>query len=166
MKLNNTQTIHLGSSLAANSCLTDFSSLCIKDNQTCTNECGFIPAQFIVLDGDKLESQIAKLAMRSPLKSVDMIFVAATVSGLNKVVLVELRYNFKNVFNLNRTELELKVSNTLQNLSSSGYSNDYCYFVFCESLVQQARSRMARMNPVIPRKFLTCTTKELVSLHT
>ena len=82
-----------------------------------------------------------------------------------EMLLVELRFNYTNLANLNRTVLLEKVSGshlTLKNIEN--IHRDYI-FIFQPHLVQQAINRLQRMNPRIPNNYVAMDLSQLIQLY-
>lgn len=103
-------------------------------------------------------------------KSVDIAF------GCEKKVLqlVECRYNYVNPLNLERKELELKVSNSkelLQRQVQSCLDYTHCnttVLLFSDKLIEQARNRVRRLFPMRSSKksesFKALSTNEFIAV--
>jgi len=82
-----------------------------------------------------------------------------------EILLVEFRFNYKNPNNLQKGDLEGKVSGSKSFLGNSVKINDNYIFIFKPNLIQQARNRMQRMNPKIPNNYIVMDLEGLVTKY-
>lgn len=79
------------------------------------------------------------------------------------MLLVELRFNYKNLANLNRIVLLEKVNGSFLALDNSVDINSNYIFIFQPHLVQQAINRLQRMNPKIPNNYTAMDLDQLIA---
>jgi len=152
MKYNGLATLNHSISKSYPSCLADLNEVILREDDSLSS----IPALFdsiCVQDMDCVERIIANAELRQRRKSMDISFAISNTSR-TEMLLVELRFNYKNLANLNREVLMDKVFGTSENLGITiPIHNDYI-FIFQPSLVAQAINRLQRMNPRIPNNYV------------
>ncbi len=157
MKYSKIKTLTLSNSLNKSECLVNFNDLIINEGYTGVlvfNETD------IVLDMDCVELKIAQSEHRVNNSSMDCAFVIDDESN-EEVLLVELRFNYKNMKNLDRNKLLKKVLGSTLAIDNSIPINNKYIFIFKKSLVQQAKNRLYRMMPKIPNNYLSMSIQEL-----
>ncbi len=82
------------------------------------------------------------------------------VTNKEEMLLVELRFNYQNLKNLKKSDLEGKVRGSVALLPNNVIHTEYL-FIFQPNLVAEARRRLARMNPVIPNNYKTMDLDKL-----
>ena len=115
-----------------------------------------------VLDIDAAEVEIAKYEFRLQNSTMDCSFA---ISDLNdtKMLLVEFRFNYLNLKNLNRNKLLDKVAGSILLLGNNiGIFQEYI-FIFQPSLKAQAQRRLFMMNPKIPSNYIALEINDLKS---
>lgn len=105
-----------------------------------------------VIDMDCVELISASNQGRDQNKSMDCAFIISDHQN-DKVVFAEFRFNYENLANLNRKSLIGKVTGSTAIIGGSVPVLQEYAFIFESSLLQQARSRLSRMNPVIPNNY-------------
>jgi hypothetical protein len=163
MKYSETETRNLSAQINKDMCLEDLNDLIVKEG--CSETLPVFVNNEIVLDMDCVELKLAKAESRKQNKSMDSAFVIADNSGTKKdILLVEFRFNYTNMKNLDRNELEGKVSGSLNSLKSITNIHTQHYFIFDSSLKNQALSRLNRMNPRIPTYYIATDISEFKSM--
>lgn len=115
-----------------------------------------------VLDLDRAEVETAKQESRLRNSTMDCSFA---ISDLNdtKMLLVEFRFNYLNLKNLNRNKLLDKVAGSILLLGNTiGIFQEYI-FIFQPSLKAQAQRRLFMMNPKIPTNYIALDVNDLKS---
>lgn len=96
------------------------------------------------LNMDSIEKKIAQKEKRNARKTMDISF--GVVDGKNKrFVLCEYRLNYKNLKNLDKKELNDKLSNTKNLLGFEPPIHNHYYFVFTHKIKQQAINVLRRL---------------------
>lgn len=161
MKYNKTDTQNHIVSLAHESCLKDFNQIVLDEDDSIS----VLPTYFIndeiVLDLDCVEVNLAKSSGRNRNRTMDTAFVISNTSKM-EVLLVELRFNYQNLSNLNRIVLLEKVQGSILALGTSIAINGNYIFIFQPHLIQQAISRLQRMNPRIPNNYVAMDLARLI----
>jgi hypothetical protein len=116
-----------------------------------------------VLDMDCVEINNARNeGNRNRYSSMDCAFaIKDEVNGNVKMLLVELRFNYKSLQNLKQDKLLSKVSGTTLALGNSVSISDNYIFIFNSNLKAQARSWFFRKFPTIPRNYMVMDIFEL-----
>lgn len=146
-------------------CLEDFNKIVHREDDELKNK--QIPQ--LVSDVEVLNLDCAEGKRCAPNniqrnKTMDIAF--AVSDSLNiEILLVEFRFNYKNPNNLQKVDLEGKVSGSKSFLGNSVKINDNYIFIFKPSLIQQARNRMQRMNPKIPNNYIVMDLEGLVTKY-
>lgn len=81
------------------------------------------------------------------------------------MLLVEFRFNYKNLANLPAGKLRDKVSGSFNLLGESPTIHNFYIFVFNNDLIQQAKSRFSRLNPRIPNNYIVMNIYELHNVY-
>lgn len=95
---------------------------------------------------------------------MDTTFAISNTSSI-EMLLVELRFNYRNLSNLDRNELLGKVSGSINLLGNSVVINNNYIFIFQPNLIQQAINRLQRMNPRIPNNYIAMDLNQLISVY-
>ncbi|KLT64744.1 hypothetical protein [Pedobacter sp. BMA] len=162
MKYSKQATLDLAKSLNKEECLQGINQLTLKEGSSDANI--FTDGE-VVLDMDCVEHKFASIEKRSPVKSMDSAFVTTDSTGTkSELVMVEYRFNYKNLANLSRVELLQKVAGSTAAAQSTTNVHPNYYFVFNSNLKNQAISRLARMNPVIPQHYKAIDLKDIQDL--
>ena len=163
MKYNKTET--------ENHCILNSFNLCKKDvNEEILkydDSLNQLPNYFTnveIIDLDCIERNKAKLEKRLQCKTMDLTF-AISDSFTIEMLLVELRFNYFNLSNLDRKELLGKVSGSINLLGDKIKINDNYIFIFKPELKQQAINRLQRMNPKIPNTYIAMDLEDLISSY-
>lgn len=118
----------------------------------------------IVLNLDCAEELLANSFSRLRESSMDCCFVITDESkSLNEVLLVEFRYNYTNLKNVNRKKIVNKVEGSKRLLSDSFRIHDINIFVFQSNLKEQAKYRFNRILPRFPMNYKIMDTEELMT---
>ena len=142
------------------SCLRDFNTLIFKEGF----DEGFdvFDTETKVLDLDCVEATNAQRQGRTNNCSMDCAFAVNT--DPSQMILVELRFNYVNMQNLNRKKLIDKVNDSTLALGSTVKIHDKYFFVFKKSLTEQAKNRIQRMLPRVPSSYIVCDIHELKTI--
>lgn len=116
----------------------------------------------LVLDLDAAEVATAKNESRDQNSTMDCAFAVKESNTVN-MLLVEFRFNYINLKNLNRNKLIDKVVGSGLLLDHSvGIFNEYI-FIFQPELKAQAQRRLFMMNPRIPTNYIALDVSDLKS---
>ncbi|NHM08354.1 hypothetical protein G4D82_14085 [Flavobacterium sp. CYK-4] len=162
MKYNKAATISHTLSTTYPCCVKDFNQVILEEDDNLVA----LPNYFTnvnVIDLDCVELNKAKAEIRPQNKTMDTTFVISNTTTA-EMLLVELRFNYRNLSNLDRNELLGKVVGSVLLCSPSVINNNYI-FIFQSNLVQQARSRLQRMNPRIPNNYIAMDLAELIATY-
>lgn len=163
MKYNKEKTLDHIISKTFPCCVKDFNQVILDEDDNLNN----IPSFFtdvLVIDLDCVEKNKAKTERRIQCKTMDNTFAISNVSSI-EMLLVELRFNYRNLSNLDRNELLGKVSGSINLLGNSVVINDNFIFIFQPDLLQQAINRLQRMNPRIPNNYIAMDLNQLMSVY-
>lgn len=144
-------------------CIKDFNRL-IYDEDDNLNKLPHLFQDVLVIDLDCVEKNKAKSEKRAQCKTMDSTFAILNGSSI-EMLLVELRFNYKNLSNLDRKELLGKVSGSINLLGNSININNRFIFVFQPNLLQQAINRLQRMNPRIPNNYVAMDLNQLINSY-
>ena len=163
MKYNKKETLdHIISKTFPN-CVKDYNQI-ILDEDDNLNTIPSIFTDVLVIDLDCVEKNKAKSERRVQCKTMDTTFAISNKSEV-QMLLVELRFNYKNLSNLDRNELLGKVQGSINLLGKSIVINDNFIFVFQSDLLQQAVNRLQRMNPRIPNNYSAMDIQQLIRVY-
>lgn len=144
-------------------CVKDFNQIVLDEDDSLTT----LPTFFTdveVLDLDCVEIEKARNEHRNQNRTMDTTFAISDATSL-EMLLVELRFNYTNLANLNRIELLEKVAGSQLILGNSvKICGDYI-FIFQPHLVQQAINRLQRMNPRIPNNYIAMDLTQLIGIY-
>lgn len=163
MNYSKEDTLNHKLAITYHECLVDLDELIHKENDSSLNK----DVQFassIVIDLDSVEILKAKAEGRQQNSTMDCSFAIATKNGI-KMQIVEFRFNYSNLRNLNRNKLIDKVSGSVLLLENSPPVNSNYVFVFNKNLIAQATSRFFRMNPKIPTNYVVMDLDHLKLLY-
>lgn len=161
MKYCTTTTTEHHISQTHSSSLCDLDSLVKKEGSTESED---IFNASIVIDMDAVEISLASSEKRNQVSTMDCSF--AINNGITKnMLLVEFRFNYKNLQNLNRNKLIDKVKGSSHILGQTPNIKDEMIFVFEKSLTAQARSRIFRMIPEVPSTYTVMDIYKLKELY-
>jgi hypothetical protein len=162
MKYSETETLKLSAQINKDQCLLGLNVLISKEG--CSETMPVFVNNEIILDMDCVELQLAMANTRKQNKSMDSAFVITDNSGKKKEILfVEFRFNYTNLKNLDRKELEGKVSGSINSLNPITNIHNQYFFIFNSNLKNQAISRLKRMLPRIDNNYIATDITELKS---
>lgn len=141
------------------SCFVDIDQLIFKDDDSLLqvgNE--FDNSDVIDLDG--VEILRAQRERRNQKSTMDCAF-AISDDSKTEMLLVEFRFNYVNLQNLNRNKLVDKVECSHEILGDSVPINENSIFIFQKNLKAQAQSRLYRMYPRVPNNYLVMDLDDL-----
>ncbi len=163
MKYNKVETKKHIVSQSYPCCVKDFNQIVLDEDDNLVT----LPSFFTdveVLDLDCVEIAVARSEHRNQNRTMDTTFAISDAISL-EMLLVELRFNYTNLANLNRIELLEKVSGSELILGNSvKICKDYI-FIFQPNLVQQAINRLQRMNPRIPNNYMAMDLNRLILMY-
>lgn len=141
-------------------CLEFFNTLILREGYNGEDKMPF-PDAHICLDMDNVEKTIAKTENRTTLNSS---MDAAFVLDNNEVLLIEFRFNYQNLKNLNANKLKSKQFYSEQIAKNHGYTvHPNFYYVFESNMIEQARRRFRNFNPQLPQVYKPITIQNLKS---
>ncbi len=160
MRYSLANTTNHSLALADGSILIDLNTLIKREGFLGTIP--FFNKNEIVMDLDLAEEHISDAANRPALKSMDMAFGLSNDNAtVAKMLLVELRLNYRNPNNLDRAELEGKVAGSSRLLSNIPPISRKDIFVFKTGQIQEAINRLRRMNPRIDSNYFAYDIESL-----
>lgn len=159
MKYNNTETETHIVAKTYSSCLVDIDQLIFKDDDSLL-EVGNEFDNSVVIDLDGVEILRAQADKRNRKSTMDCTF-AISDDTKTEMLLVEFRFNYVNLQNLNRNKLVDKVECSQEILGDSIPINENSIFIFQKNLKAQAQSRIYRMNPRVPNNYLVMDLDDL-----
>lgn len=139
-------------------CLTPINKLVLKEGYV---DKLLFKNELICIDMDKVEKVNAKDQSRTNLNSsMDSAFLLKN----RKVVLVEYRFNYQNLKNLNSKKLTSKKFYSEQIVLKNKYLvySDF-YYVFSSDVIEQAKRRFRNFNPKLPQVYKVIELKDLKS---
>jgi len=163
MKYNKPQTENHSVSQLHPSCLKDLNQIILDEDDSLV----VLPTIFnntTVLDLDCVEIIDAKNERRTRNRTMDCTFAISNPIN-TEMLLVELRFNYQNLSNLNRTVLIEKVAGSLLALGNTININSNYILIFQPHLVQQAINRLQRMNPQIPNNYIAMDLNQLINTY-
>lgn len=159
MKYNNTETESHIVAQTYPSCLVDIDQLIFKDDDSLL-EVGNEFDNSVVIDLDGVEILRAQADKRNQKSTMDCTF-AISDDAKTEMLLVEFRFNYVNLQNLNRNKLVDKVECSQEILGDSIPINENSIFIFQKNLKAQAQSRIYRMYPRVPNNYLVMDLDDL-----
>lgn len=141
------------------SCLVDIDQLIFKDDDSLL-EVGNQFQNSDVIDLDGVEILRAKNERRNRKSTMDCTF-AISDGSKTEMLLVEFRFNYENLKNLNRNKLVDKVECSREILGDSIPITENSIFIFKKELRAQAESRLYRMYPRVPNNYVVMDLDEL-----
>lgn len=163
MKYNKKETENHPILISFNLCKKDFNEVILKDDDS-LNELPDFFNNINVIDLDCVELNKAKIEKRLQTKTMDLSFAISDLINI-EMLLVELRFNYVNLSNLDRKELIGKVSGSIAILGDKIKINEKYIFIFKPELKQQAINRLQRMNPRIPNNYLATDLHGLIDIY-
>lgn len=160
MKYSKKQTIKLATEINRIPCLINLNDLILKEG--CSNLMPVFLNDEIVIDMDCVESKLAKEEKRIKKKSMDSAFIIANAEKGEEVLLVEFRFNYKNMKNLDKFELFDKVNGSTSALKATSINIcDKYIYVFNSDLKEQAVRRFRNMVPSMPVHYVATDIVDL-----
>ena len=164
MKYDHINTITNSVSQTHPQCLKLIDEIILKDDDSISTLVNMFDKSKAI-DVDSVETCLASLEKRNETKTMDLAFSISDGNHI-EIQLVELKLNVKNTSMLIQKDLMGKFDGAtsifvLHNLSVK----DVCVFIFQPNKKQEAISRLARMNPKIPRKYKVLDLKELKNTY-
>lgn len=163
MKYNKNKTLTHIISKTYPCCVKDYNEIVKHEDNSLTE----VPNYFTktdVIDLDCVERERAKSEKRNQISTMDSTFAISDDENL-EMLLIELRFNYKNLSNLNRQKLIDKVSGSLSILGNTVKISNTYIFIFQSNLVEQATNRMRRMNPIIPNNYVAMDLNKLIAQY-
>lgn len=164
-KYSKNDTIILANEIDKSSCLKEINAFIFKEGYIETLPL-FTSGEFII-DMDCVEAKICAIESRLYNKSMDSAFTIINDSSTDKkILLVEFRFNYEKMKNLDKRELFGKVSGSTNALKLfSDIIEEKYYFIFNSNLKEQARRRFRNMVPSMPDHFIATDIHELKAIY-
>lgn len=165
MIYSKSETLVLADEINRNKCIKELNFLISKDG--CSETMPFFVNEEIVLNMDCVEGKLASEEKRSPNKSMDSAFIITNHDGNKKeILLVEFRFNYENMKNLDKYELFDKVTGSINALKKSKTKIKAKYiYIFEPNLKQQAIRRFRNMVPSMPLNYTVLDIHDLKSSY-
>jgi hypothetical protein len=164
MKYSKIETINLSVLINKKQCLKNLNELIITEG--CTDVMPVFTNEEIVLDMDFVEGRTASEQKRIPHKSMDSAFMIIDKEGDNKeILLVEFRFNYSNMKNLDKKSLFDKVAGSELALKSPTNLHNKYIFIFNTNLKNQAIRRFRNMVPSMPKNYIATDINDLKVLY-
>ncbi len=141
------------------SCLVDIDELIFKDDDSLLVVGNEFNNSFVI-DLDGVEILKAQSEKRNQKSTMDCTF-AISDDTKTEMLLVEFRFNYVNLQNLNRKKLVDKVECSQEILGDSIPINENSIFIFKKDLKAQAESRLYRMYPRVPSNYVVMDLDDL-----
>ncbi|URJ99747.1 hypothetical protein M9417_02465 [Pasteurella multocida] len=140
-------------------CLTPINKLVLREGYTSE---ALFQDELICIDMDEVEKIEAKNQSRENFNSsMDSAFLLKD----RKAVLVEYRFNYKNLKNLDSKKLTSKKFYSEQIITRSKYLvYPEFYYVFSNSVIEQVRRRFRNFYPKLPQVYKVIELKDLKSI--
>ena len=154
MKYCRNTTINHVISQTHTNCLIDLNSLIVREGFAGVNRL-FVNGE-IVLDLDLAETIFAGIENRKEKnKSMDMAFGLTNADATKRqMLLVELKFNVRDVYSLRKNDLEGKVESSCNLLGNDPAIYQRFIFIVKTENIQEAISRFFRMIPKIDSKYV------------
>jgi len=163
-KYSKIETLNLSKRINKEQCLVDLDNLIINEGFS-----GAVPIFIqneIVLDMDCVEKIVADEERRNRNKSMDCVLVIIdSINSTKETLMVEFRFNYINMRNLDRNALYGKVSGTKINLINELNTFNEYLFIFNSNMKQQAINRFRRMIPNLPINYVVLDIDDLKSRY-
>ncbi|MCQ4142241.1 hypothetical protein [Chryseobacterium sp. EO14] len=163
MKYNKVETLKHVIAISYANCVKDYNQI-VLDEDDSINLLPTIFDNVQVIDLDCVEKKLAGNERRNQKSTMDTTFAISDSLRL-EMLLVELRFNYINLANLNRKKLLDKVAGSTSILGSSIKINNDYIFIFKSNLIEQAKNRLLRMNPVIPSNYIVMDLQTLFDTY-
>ncbi len=121
-------------------CIQNIHDVCLKDGAKRT---GFTTE--VCINIDAIEAADAKKNKKQRERTMDFCFGVKSKNNKPNMVLVELRLNYKKVVNLDKKELDEKITHSKDILGHSPIILNKYYFVFQTNIRQQAVYYLRRL---------------------
>jgi hypothetical protein len=159
MKYNYIETTNHIIAKTFQSSLVDLDELIFKEDDS-LSEVGNEFDNSIVIDLDYVEILRAQADKINQKSTMDCTFSISDETK-TELLLVEFRFNYVNLQNLNRNKLIDKVKCSLEILGDSIPVNENNIFIFKKNLKAQAQSRIYRMYPRVPNNYIVMDLDDL-----
>jgi hypothetical protein len=164
MKYNHFHTTTNSVSQTHPQCLKLIDEIILKDDDSLSTLVNIFNTSRAI-DVDSVEICLASSQKRNRNKTMDLAF-SISDSNATEIQLVELKLNVKNTSMLIQKDLMGKFDGATSIFISHNLSvKDICVFIFQPNKKQEAISRLARMNPKIPRKYKVLDLQELKNIY-
>jgi hypothetical protein len=162
MKYCTDTTLNHPASASYPECIINLNSLLEREGLAATND--LLLQTQLVIDGDVLESKVSEKLYKPKHKSMDMI-IGVSDNIQREMLLADFKFRLGNAKTLNKEAMEAKVAGTMCALGDTTPIFENYYFIVDSSFVEQAKNRLARMNPRIPNKYIATEINDFISLH-
>ena len=163
MKYSREETLTLSNHIKKDQCLEYLNDLLIREG--CSSIMPVFDNNEIVLDMDCVEHQNIRGTGIGARKSMDCAFVLTNADGtLIEILLVEFKFNVRNLKQIDKWDLLDKVAGSKGSLSPLTNIHGEHIFIFESKLKQQARRKFYMMNPRMD-ELVTMDIHELKALY-
>lgn len=159
MRYSKFKTLKLAVNLQKQDCLQNLNTLVVAEG--CTEAMPFFTNNEVIIDMDCVERKVAASNGRLQFKSMDSAFV----NYIDEIVLVEFRFNYVNMKNLDKVSLFGKVSGSTAALTGYGNIHNRYFFIFNSTLKNQAIRRFRDMNPSMPQNYIATDLIDLKAIY-
>lgn len=151
MKYSLIETINFADFINKKESLVDLNQLIVKEG--CIDNMPVFTNCEVVLDMDLVEKITAKTENRILNKSMDSSLIIEDKQN-KKVLLVEFRFNYVNMKNLDKNDLYGKVNGSSSVLNNISNIHNQFFFIFNSNLKYQAIRRLRNMVPSMPSHYV------------
>ena len=164
MKYSKFKTIKLSVLLNKSECLVDINTLIIKEG--CLEDMPMFVNSEVIIDMDCVERNLSIEQGRAgtPNKSMDSAFVISDNINI-EILLVEYRFNYTKMKNLDKASLLGKVIGSISALNPMLNIHPRYFYIFNSDLKNQAIRRFRNMNPSMPNDYIATDISELKALY-
>ncbi len=163
MKYSRVETLNLAAQINKEECLEDLNKLILREG--CSDTMPVFKKNEVVLDMDCVEYELATTEGRTFNKSMDSAFVIVNDDGTaREIILVEFRFNYQSLKNLDKDDLLDKVSGSTNALKNTFSIHQRYIFIFNSNLKQQAINWLFRKYPRLPLSYIALDINDLKSV--
>jgi hypothetical protein len=160
MKYCNNTTISHNIAVNHPACLQDINHLLIAEGYSGSGP--VFTNNEIIINLDKAEEIIASQQARKKNKSMDMAFgISNFDSSIIEILMVELKFNLNDFYFLKKNDLEGKVLGSMLVLQNNPSIHSLFIFIFTSNNLQEAKNRLARMDPKINNNYVPMDIQQL-----
>lgn len=160
--LEKTQTHNL--SLDFHCCLKNYNQIIQSEDDDLDDLPSIFDDNVVAIDLDCIERLRASQLRQDQVSTMDTVFAISDLDQ-TEMLLVELRLNYKNLYNLNRNKLIAKVEGSISLLGNSVPINENYIFIFQPNKKQEAINRIARMIPSLNSNYQVLDLNDLIRIY-